>query len=161
MIKIGLGEDSHTFETEKTKKKLILGGVIFQGEIALKGNSDADVILHAITNAISGITTKPILGLKADTLVKQGKTESYNFLKIALNDLKKIHYKIIHLSISIECSVPKMMPYRQEICENIANLCQINLSDVGLTATTGEGLTEFGKGKGICCRCLATAQFFK
>ena len=67
-IKTGIGQDSHRFDIENKNKPLILGGVIFPHETPLQGNSDADVVLHAITNAISGITGVNILGKIADDL---------------------------------------------------------------------------------------------
>ena len=59
-MKVAIGQDSHRFDFEDTNRKLILGGVIFEGEPSMKANSDGDVIFHAITNAISGITCKNI-----------------------------------------------------------------------------------------------------
>ena len=68
-----LGEDSHRFVAEETgSRQLVLAGVVLPGEPALEGNSDADVILHAVTNAISGITGHNILGGPADELCRQG-----------------------------------------------------------------------------------------
>lgn len=60
-MKVAIGQDSHRFDIENKEKKLILGGVVFENELSMKANSDGDVILHAITNAISGITCKNIL----------------------------------------------------------------------------------------------------
>ncbi|HPQ19759.1 MAG TPA: 2-C-methyl-D-erythritol 2,4-cyclodiphosphate synthase, partial [bacterium] len=65
-VKTGIGQDSHKFVSAKKEKPLILGGIIFEGEKGLEGNSDADVVLHSITNAISGITGKNILGEISD-----------------------------------------------------------------------------------------------
>ena len=70
MMKVSIGQDSHTFDFDCKDKKLILGGVVFEGEIPLKANSDGDVVFHAITNAISGITCKNILGETADKMCK-------------------------------------------------------------------------------------------
>ncbi|MBT3431581.1 MAG: 2-C-methyl-D-erythritol 2,4-cyclodiphosphate synthase [Candidatus Thioglobus sp.] len=145
-IKTGIGQDSHAFETQ-TKKSLILGGVTFDHPQGLKGNSDADVILHSLTNAVSSITTKNILGAKADELCQQGITDSSEYLKLALNDLND--WKIDHIAISIECSVPKISPQMQALRSNIANLTGTDINDIGITATTGEGLTAFGRGEGI------------
>ena len=60
-MKVSIGQDSHRFDFENKEKKLVLGGVVFDKEIPMSANSDGDVILHAITNAISGITCKNIL----------------------------------------------------------------------------------------------------
>ena len=86
------------------------------------------------------------------------KKDSCFFLEEALNDLKKIQYSIEHISISMECLKPKIMPYQEKIRESIAGFCHIDMSCVGLTATTGEGLSDFGKGLGIFCSCVVTVK---
>mgnify|MGYP001579806778 CR=1 FL=1 len=145
-IKTGLGQDSHAFDGENSKA-LILGGVVFDHPQGLKGNSDADVILHSVTNAISSITGKNILGATADALCQQGVVDSSEYLKLALRDLDT--WKITHIAISIECLTPKISPKIMALKSSIANLTGVSVEDVGITATTGEGLTDFGKGKGI------------
>jgi len=55
-MKVGIGQDSHRFDFDNKDKKLVLGGVVFEGHPPLDGNSDADVVLHSITNAVSGVT---------------------------------------------------------------------------------------------------------
>lgn len=147
-MKVGIGQDSHRFDFDDHEKKLILGGIIFDGEPPLKGNSDADVILHSITNAISGITCVNILGGVSDELcLKQGITDSSVYLREALKYLDEC--RIIHLSISIECLRPKITPRMAEIRQHLSVLLDIPESCIGITATTGEGLTQFGQGLGI------------
>lgn len=144
-MKTGLGQDSHAFDVKD--KPLILGGIVFNHPQGLKGNSDADVILHSITNALSSITGINILGAKADELCQQGITDSVQYLKLALNDLGD--WKITHIAIAIECLVPKITPKIEQLKANIAHLTHTKTNDIGITATTGEGLTTFGKGEGI------------
>ncbi len=157
MVKVGLGQDSHRFVEVGDPKELVLGGVILPGEHGLAGNSDADVILHAITNAISGLTTVNILGAKADELcLGKGIMDSSIYLKKALEYLDG--YKISHISLSIEALKPKLAPYTMAIRENIASLLDLQLDSVAMTATTGEGLTDFGKGLGMQCLVVITAQ---
>lgn len=147
-MKVGIGQDSHRFDFENKEKKLILGGVVFEDAPPLEGNSDADVILHSITNAISGVTCVNILGKISDDLcLRQGITDSSVYLKEALKYLNGS--KIVHVSISIECLVPRITPKIPSIRSNIAKLLDIPENCVGITATTGEGLTQFGQGKGI------------
>ena len=67
-MKVAVGQDSHKFDFGNLGKKLILGGVVFEDHFPLSGNSDSDVVLHALTNAISGITTVNIIGSVADDL---------------------------------------------------------------------------------------------
>lgn len=155
-MKVSIGQDSHRFEGEDSKKLCVLGGVAFPEVPGLKANSDGDVVLHAITNAVSGITGKNVLGVVADKMCQEGIIDSTEYLKVALDDLKGC--EISHLSISIECARPKISPRVYEMRESIASILNINTSQVGLTATTGEGLTEFGKGNGIQVFCVLTVE---
>ena len=157
-MKVAIGQDSHKFENDNTKKLCILGGVPFPETPGLKANSDGDVVLHAITNAVSGITCRNILGGVADKMCDEGIFDSVEYLKVALEDLDRLSYKISHLSISMECKRPMIMPRVNEMRESIANIMGINTSQVGLTATTGEGLTSFGKGEGIFVTCILTVE---
>lgn len=154
-IKIGLGQDSHAFEVNH-QKPLILGGIIIDHPQGLKGNSDADVVLHSLTNSISSITGNNIIGSIADKLCKQGVSDSAEYLKLSLKDLKD--YNIDHIAISIECLVPIISPYIDKIKSNIAKLTKTSPSDIGITVTTGEGLTEFGKGNGIQVLTIITVS---
>jgi len=154
-IKTGIGQDSHRFENE-TGKPLILAGIKFEHPFGLEGNSDADVIFHSITNSISSITGKNILGNVADQLVKNDQKDSSEYLNLALNDLNE--WKINHIAIAIECQTPKISPHIKAMKENIAKLCKINTSEIGITATTGEGLTAFGRGEGIQAITIITVS---
>lgn len=145
-MKVAIGQDSHRIDYQNKEKKLILGGIEFQEEYSLSANSDGDVVLHAITNAVSGITCQNILGKIADDMCKSGITNSEEYLKEALKYLKE---EIAHLSLSIECKTPKISPKIEEMRNNIARILRIEANQVGITATTGEGLTQCGKGNGI------------
>lgn len=143
-----IGQDSHRFEYESAGKKLILGGVEIDGAPPLAGNSDADVVLHALTNAISGLSGVNILGAIADKLCKEeGIKDSKVYLVKALEYLTE--YTISHVSFTVECKRPKLSSYIDEIKESVSSILNIDKSSIGLTATTGEGLTDFGRGEGI------------
>ena len=154
-MKVAIGQDSHRIDFENKKKKFMLGGVEFDEEYSLNGNSDADVVLHAITNAVSGITCKNILGKVSDEMCQNGITNSEEYLKEAL---KYLNEKIVHVSISIECKIPKITPKIDEMRKNIARILNISENSVGITATTGEGLTEFGKGNGVSAFAIITVE---
>jgi len=146
-MKVGIGQDSHKIDYHNPNKKLVLAGIEFEEDFSLLANSDGDVVLHAITNAISGVTCKNILGKIADEMCKErGIKNSEEYVKEALKYLRE---PIIHISISIECKVPKISPKIEEMRKNIARILKIDENCVGITATSGEGLTEFGKGNGI------------
>ena len=155
-MKVGIGQDSHRFDFEnKSNKKLILAGVVFEDETPMLANSDGDVVLHAITNAISGITTKNILGDVTGKLLKDGVIDSKVYLREALKYLKG---KIIHVSISIECKKPRISPKISEMRKCLSDLLNIGEESIGITATSGEDLTEFGKGNGINVFACVTVE---
>lgn len=152
-MRVSIGQDSHRFDTGVSDKPLMLGGVVFPDAPALSANSDGDVVLHALTNAVSGITCKNILGAPADRLCQSGITDSRAYLRLALEDLEE---EIIHVSISIECLRPKITPMIPCMRSCIAGLLHIPENAVGITATTGEGLTACGRGEGISVLCCLT-----
>ena len=155
-VKTGLGQDSHRFDWDNPRKPLILGGVVFEQGPGLQGNSDADVVLHSLCNGISGITGVNILGAISDTLcLKEGITDSAIYVKQALSYLD--NWQICHVSFSLECKTPKITPYIPAMKQQISQLLALMPTDIGITATTGEGLTAFGQGEGIQAFCLVTA----
>ena len=156
-IKVGIGQDSHRV-SETKEKPFVLGGLTFDEAFSLEGNSDSDVILHAITNAISGVTGKPVLGPVADKLCQAGVSDSQEYLRIALEDLESIGYKVSHVSISLECLKPKILPKLEALRESVAKLLGVTVADVAITATSGEGLTDFGKGLGVQAFAVLTAE---
>ncbi len=153
-MKVAIGQDSHRFEDGISARPLVLGGVVIPNQPALLANSDGDVMLHALTNAISGITGVNILGGAADELCRQGITDSAAYLKKAMEHLE---LSIAHISFSVECARPKLSPHIEDIRKNVAMLTGLSTKDVGLTATSGEGLTAFGRGEGIAVFCCVTA----
>jgi 2-C-methyl-D-erythritol 2,4-cyclodiphosphate synthase len=153
-VKTGIGIDSHRFESELSGKPLMLGGLAFNDCPGLQGNSDADVLLHALTDAISGITGRTIIGVVADELCQQGQTDSCVYLREAQKDLK--NWQICHVSMTLEGSRPKIEPKADAIRANVAKLLGIALSDVGLTATTGERLSDCGRGLGLFATVIVT-----
>ncbi len=156
-IKVGIGQDSHRFCADGTEG-CILAGVQFAGVPALSANSDGDVVYHALTNAISGITCRNVLGARADALCKAGITDSAAYVREALADLAGQGLRLTNLSFSIECARPKITPAMPAMRANLAALTGVEESSVGITATTGEGLTDFGRGLGIQVFCIAAAE---
>ena len=156
-IRTGIGQDSHRFCGEGTEG-CILAGVRFANVPALQANSDGDVVYHALTNAISGITCSNVLGARADALCRAGITDSAAYVREAMADLSAMGLRLSHLSFSIECARPKITPMIPDMRKNLAALAGVEESSVGITATTGEGLTDFGRGLGIQVFCAATAE---
>jgi len=156
MIKIGIGQDSHRFTTNDHYKPLVLGGIVIPEHKGLVGNSDADVVLHAVTNAISSITGVNILGRIADDMCQSGITNSKAYVVKALKYGKNL--SINHVAISIECKTPILADYIPGMKKSIAAVLSISQDNIGITATTGEGMTPFGQGLGISVICILTAS---
>ncbi len=156
-VRVGIGQDSHAFDRQNPDKKLVLAGVVIEHSPGLKGNSDADVVLHAVTNAVSGVTGVNILGERSDYLCQEkGITDSAEYLKDALRFLRK--GEILHVSVSIEAKTPKLAPHIDRMKMRLAQLLGISPNNVGITATSGEGLTAFGRGEGIQAVAVLTAN---
>ncbi|MCR4671181.1 MAG: 2-C-methyl-D-erythritol 2,4-cyclodiphosphate synthase [Saccharofermentans sp.] len=153
-----IGQDSHRFEHEiDIENKIMLGGIEIPNNRKLAANSDGDVILHALTNAISGFTTVNVLGYSADKLcLEQGITDSRVYLAEALSHMGDS--TICHVSVSVECLVPKLKPHIPAIRSSIAKLLALPETSVGITATTGERLTGPGRGEGISVFAVITVK---
>ncbi len=156
IVRTGLGQDSHAFERSPSGKLLKLAGVVFEEERALEGNSDADVVLHALCNALTGVHGVVVLGKATDELSKAGKNDSAEYVKLALSYLGSL--KLSHVSVSLECLRPKIVPKVDEMRRNLAKILGLDYRDVAITAHTGEGLTAFGRGEGILASVMVTAQ---
>lgn len=157
-FRIGFGQDSHHFELEE-KKQLVLGGLKIEDCQGLKGNSDADVVLHAIGRALGQVLGKTYIGKMSDEMCKSGITDSREYLKPALRDLKEKGYEIASVGVTLECRKPKIEPIAEEMRKSIAGVLEIDAERVGVNASSGESLTAFGKGKGI--QCFAIVGIFR
>ena len=157
-IRVSIGQDSHRFAAEDAAGFCVLGGVAFEDAPPFLANSDGDVVLHAVTNAVSGITCRNILGARADEMCRGGITDSREYIAVAMRDLREAGYRAVHLSITIEGKRPKISPKVEEMRRSIAALMGLGENCVGITATTGEGLTAFGRGEGVSVFCVLTVE---
>ncbi|VVB68133.1 2-C-methyl-D-erythritol 2,4-cyclodiphosphate synthase [Candidatus Norongarragalina meridionalis] len=145
-FRVGLGHDSHAFAEGK---KCVLGGVVFEGERGFKANSDGDVVLHALCNALASSVGGRSLSSYADDLCKKGITDSREYVKVALKKVKEAGYSVSNVSVSIECAKPKIEPSFEKMQLSLSKILGIPSDKVGITATTGETLSAFGKGDGV------------
>ena len=151
----GMGQDSHRFLKEITDKKCIVAGLPFEGAPGLDADSDGDVVFHAICNAITSLTHVPILGKVAiDLCHKEGITNSRVYLDKAFETLGT--QKIEHIALTIEGKRPKFQKKADEIRQSVATALNLSLDQVGITFTSGDDLTAFGKGEGLMCFCILT-----
>ncbi len=154
-VRTGLGIDSHRFVEGEAGGPLVLGGLEFDDAPALAGNSDADVLLHALTDAISGVTGRTVIGPVADALCQQGITDSKVYLQEALKDLDP--WSVSHVSIALEGKRPRIDPKVPALLVSVAELLGVDPEAVCITATTGEQLDGVGRGEGLRCSVVVTA----
>lgn len=152
----GIGTDSHKFDTKGTLK---LCGISIKKFPKLKANSDGDIAIHALATAISQALGQGSLGTFADAINKKGMTESTEFLKPLFAKLSKKNLTIGHIGLHFECKNPRIDPLVPDMKKSLCGIFKIKSEQIGITATSGEELSPFGKGKGI--HCIATANLWK
>lgn len=156
-MRIGMGYDVHKLVEGRD---LIVGGVKIPYEKGLLGHSDADVLLHAIMDAILGAAALGDIGLHfPDSDPKYKGADSIALLKEVAALIDKEHYVIENIDATIIAQAPKMRPFIDEMRINIAQALRIEMSQVNVKATTEEGLGFTGKGEGISSQavCLLTS----
>ena len=108
MFRIGLGQDSHAFDQD-TDKALVLGGVVIENTGGLSGDSDADVILHSICNALSSAVGGDSLGTWADELcLKRGTKDSRVYVKRIMEKVMELGFRVENVAISVEVKKPRI-----------------------------------------------------
>lgn len=154
----GLGYDIHPFSQDPSRT-LMLGGVAFPGHSALEGHSDADVVLHAITDAILGAASMGDIGVHfPNTEAKWEGADSKLFLLHAANLVRHDGWQIISVDVSLVAETPKVMKKAAEIQDAIAKCLEIEPQRVNLKATTNEKLGAIGRSEGIAAFAVATLR---
>ncbi len=150
----GIGYDVHAFEAGEA---IILGGVTLPHSHQLSGHSDADVVLHAITDAIFGALADGDIGSHFPPSDPQWRGASSGiFLDYAVKRVKERGGRIVHLDATIICEAPKIGPHRDAMRESIAEICGLTVDRVGIKATTTEQLGFTGRREGIATQAIAT-----
>ncbi len=152
MFRIGQGYDVHRL-TEG--RKLIVGGVDIPYEKGLLGHSDADVLLHAISDALLGAAALGDIGcLFPDNDEKFKDADSLLLLKEVVRVLDENGYGIVNIDSTIIAQQPKMKPHIPQMRNNIASACGISADFVSVKATTEEGMGFTGAGEGISAQAV-------
>ncbi len=155
-MRIGFGYDVHRLETGE---KLILGGVEIKSEKGAVGHSDADVLIHAICDALLGAANLGDIGQHfPDNDQKYAKIDSSKLLKVVIDLLEKHRYKIGNIDSTICLQQPKIAPYIPEMKSKLAEVMQIPESDISIKATTTEKLGFVGEGKGVSAYAVALIE---
>ena len=150
-MRIGIGYDIHRLIYGR---KLVLGGVTIPFEKGLLGHSDADVLLHAVCDALFGAAGLGDIGLYfPDTDNEFKDMESIKLLDRTNKMVREKGFTIINIDSTIFAETPKLSPYREEMQKNIAQTLEIDPCRINVKATTTEGLGIIGKGEGIGAMC--------
>lgn len=154
LIRVGIGYDVHKLVEGK---KLILGGVEIQYEKGLLGHSDADVLVHAIMDALLGAAALGDIGKHfPDTDERYKGISSLKLLKDVKSLLEKEEYVVNNIDATIIAERPKIASYINSMRENIARTLEVDLKCINIKATTEEGLGFTGRGDGISSMAIAS-----
>ena len=155
-MRIGHGYDVHRFAQNR---KLILGGVEIPYELGLLGHSDADVLLHAVSDALLGAAALGDIGRHfPDTDDRYKGADSLMLLKEVCNILKKNNYRVVNIDSTVIAQTPKLMAYIPEMRQNIADACGLDISCVSVKATTEEKLGFTGRLEGISAHAVCLIE---
>ena len=152
MTRVGQGFDVHKFILDRP---LIIGGVKIDYEYGLKGHSDADVLIHAIMDALLGAAGLGDIGQHfPDTDEAFKDINSRKLLRTVVESLKSNNYVIGNIDATIICETPKMQPYINQMIVNIAGDCMCDMNNINIKATTTEKLGFIGRSEGIAAQAI-------
>lgn len=155
-MRIGHGYDVHRLVPNR---KLILGGVEIPYEKGLLGHSDADVLAHAVMDALLGAAAMGDIGmLFPDTDPKYAGADSLVLLREVIRVINGAGYRVGNLDATIIAQAPKLSPYREQMRENIARAINGDITQVSIKATTEENLGFTGSGEGIAVHAVALLE---
>ncbi|MGB4590384.1 MAG: 2-C-methyl-D-erythritol 2,4-cyclodiphosphate synthase [Clostridiaceae bacterium] len=152
-MRVGMGYDVHKLIVDRD---LIIGGVKIDYEKGLLGHSDADVLTHAIMDALLGAAALGDIGKHfPDTAIEYEGSDSIGLLGVVRDMLKEKNYKILNIDAIIIAQEPKMSPHIMNMRERISTTLGISVDDVNIKATTEEGLGFTGSREGISSQAIA------
>lgn len=153
-IRIGHGFDVHALVVGR---KCIIGGVEMAHEKGLDGHSDADVLLHAICDALLGAAALGDIGKHFPPSDMQFKgIDSRQLLRHVVALLKAKNYVVNNIDATVICEAPKLSPHTMQMCANIAADCAVDMTHINVKATTTERLGFTGRGEGIAAEAVCT-----
>ncbi len=156
MIRTGLGIDTHAFARGRP---LILGGVDIPHEVGLAGHSDADVLTHAVIDALLGAAALGDIGQHfPDTDERFQDADSLELLRTVVVFLGERGFAIGNVDATVVLERPKVAPYRDAIRDALAGALGLPAGAVNVKATTGEGMGFVGRGEGVAALAVATVE---
>lgn len=155
-MRIGHGYDVHRL---KEGRDLILGGVKIPYELGLDGHSDADVLLHAVMDALLGAAALRDIGYHfPDTDMRYKGISSMELLGCVAEKIAAAGYRVGNVDVTVIAQAPKLKPYIPQMMENIAQKLDISLGQVNVKATTEEGLGFTGQMLGMACHAVCLLE---
>jgi len=152
----GIGWDSHRFEEGRA---LVLGGIEIQSERGLAGHSDADVLTHAVIDALLGAAGLGDIGQHfPDTDERYRDAHSLTLLSEVCTFLEDHGWTVRHVDATILCEEPKLAPHRDEMRACLSRTIGLRALEVNVKFTTGEGMGFVGRGEGIGALAVATVE---
>ena len=145
-MRVGLGFDAHGFEPGG---RLVLGGVEIQHESGLSGHSDADVLSHAIADALLGAARLGDLGDNFPATDEWKDASSLDLLQRAVAAVRRAGWRVVNVDSTVVAQQPKLGPHRSLMAENIAGALGVEVGEVSVKATTTDGMGFTGRGEGI------------
>ncbi len=152
-MRVGIGHDTHRLAAGRP---LILGGVRIEHARGLVGHSDADVVLHALTDALLGAAGLGDIGdAYPDTDPRYRDCDSTVFVRETLGRLRQLGYGIVNVDIIVFAQEPKLGPIKGRIRDRLAELLELAADRVNVKAKTGEGVGAIGRAEAIGCQVVA------
>jgi 2-C-methyl-D-erythritol 2,4-cyclodiphosphate synthase len=156
MSLVGIGFDSHRFATGR---RLVIGGVEIAHDRGLDGHSDADVLAHAITDALLGATGLGDIGEHfPDTDERWRDADSMQLLANVVQSVHAAGLELVNVDCTVVMEAPKLAPHRQAIRERLAQALSLELARVNVKASTGEGMGFVGRGEGVAALAVAALR---
>ena len=150
--RIGIGYDIHSIVPGR---EVTLGGIKIPCSFSLKGHSDADVLLHSISDSILGALGEKDIGHHfPDQDIKNKNRASKHFLKFALRLAKSKRFSIVNLDCNLIAEKPALKDHRNEIEKNIARILEVDISQVNVKGKTNEKLDAIGEGRAIAAQAI-------
>lgn len=151
-MRVGIGYDIHRLVSGRD---LVLGGIAIPFEKGLLGHSDADVLVHALCDAVLGAAGLGDIGLHfPDSDPDYQDVYSISLLKKTIEMIEKKSFSVLNMDATIFAEAPKLSSFKNEMCEKISETLGIEPGQVNIKATTTEGLGVIGKGEGIGAMCI-------
>ena len=155
-MRIGYGYDSHRFAAGR---RLVLGGVEFPGEVGLAGHSDADVLVHAIIDALLGAAALGDIGSHfPDTDPKWKDADSTELLATVVKEIRAAGYKVANVDATVICERPKIGPCVELIRERLAAVTNVGKGRISVKGKTNERLDDVGAGLGIVVHAVCLLE---